>query len=684
MKKYSFLLAVSLAVPFISSCVEGLFGDKDEDGKVDLTIRGPQTKAHLEDDIYVVWDEGDEVVINNMSYTVEPDAENPGSAIVRGVESSDSYLACYGSHLSDNGDYCTYYISSFQSPYVEGSFSNSANVMIAYSTSDKLQFHNLGGILKVGVTGNGETVKSVTLRGNNGEQLSGERKITKEDIEYGDFDNTVWYEENDYNQEINISFDGADVLLSQEPVWFYFALPPMTFSNGFAISIADMSGNIFSKSTNSSVTVSRSRITEVDNFVEFVPAEGLSLKVTGATHNSITYEISGEPNAVVNTGLVYSRFYEIMKMENGPGNEAEILDGLVLWYSEPVTLGNDGLAVHTVISADAIECVMHLASDTEYVLFAGYVSGETVANTFKTTASTSAASGAMPGLNVTQEELTFKSAAYRIQAPDAAYAYYTYMSKSEYDEALANGFTDDDLMHFWTPSVEPEALSEVNASGFVAHYPRSDMYPETDWILLVTVTSEGGQEESRKIEFTTPKYLPDGLEYELVSENAVFRYETDMYDGTSVAGLTLRKVVSDDIFLLENPFPGMGLPVNSDRFVVSDDASEWIIIDARNNNEVKMEKGVNRVGLKFKLAEDEYNIKPLFFASRIFGNFSDGNFGTYSPGEMEINLGDVCFCDDWNTNGLFYSAYIDWNPGSSSGGIVTEDFEKDPEIGSWK
>lgn len=505
MKKYMSLLAAAAVVPLLSSCIGGLFPGNDDDDKVDLTVRTPQTRTHLEDDIYVQWDENDEVTVNGVSYRVEPDTDNPGSATIRDVDKADSYTAfyCGSSSVFEQGDSYIYDIPQHQA-YMSGSFGAGFNPMVAYGTSNKLQFNNLNGILKVGVTGNGETVRNISLRGNAGEQLYGSRTIKKEDIEYGSFNETGWYSQNDYDTSIEMSLDGEDVILSRTPVWFYFSLPPMTFEQGFSVSIADGNGKVSSKSTDSRVTITRSKITEVDNFVEFVPSDGLSMSVISSTHNSITCEITGAPGSVVNAGLVYSRYFELM-VRDFDAAEQEAIDCLVQYYSEDILLDGNGKAVRTFSSTEAVEEIRHLASDTEYFLFAGYVSGETVSDAFTTTARTAPAVGGVPMLEVSQVSITHDNASYMIHAPNAAYAYYYYMSYEEYMRALnEEGQTDQDIMNYWTRRMSPEELDAVRSYGLVVCKEEWDEWkPDSDYILWVTVTSEGGVEENARIEFRT-------------------------------------------------------------------------------------------------------------------------------------------------------------------------------------
>lgn len=507
MKKYMSLLAAFAAVPILSSCTGGLFpgSDDDDDGKVDLTVRAPRTRAHLDDDIYVVWDVNDKVTVNGVEYMVEPDSENPGSATIRDVDKADSYMAfyCGSSSVFDEGTRYVYEIPQYQA-YMSGSFGAGFNPMVAYGTSDKLQFNNLNGILKVGVTGDGENVRSISLTGNAGEQLYGSRIISKEDIEYGSFNAGGWYRMTDYETSIEMQLEGENVRLSHNPVWFYFSLPPMTFEQGFSVSVADMNGNVFSQSTDSKVAVERSKVTEIECFAEPAPSDGLSISFISATHNSITCEITGAPGSVVNAGLVYSRYKELL-VRDFDFVDKDAIDCLVRYYSEGIVLDGGGKAVRTFASTEAVEETRHLASDTEYFLFAGYVSGETVSDAFTATACTEPAVGIAPALEVRNISITHDNASFMIHAPNAAYAYYCYMSYDEYLRALnEEGQTDQDIINYWTRRVSQEELDAVRSDGLIVCKEEWDKWkPDSVYFLWVTVTSEGGVEEHVKIDFRT-------------------------------------------------------------------------------------------------------------------------------------------------------------------------------------
>lgn len=144
--------------------------------------------------------------------------------------------------------------------YAETSFGPRANTMVAVTESladDKFKFRNCCGYLMLKLYG-GDKIKSITLRGNNGEKIAGPSTIT---AEYGK-DPTIAMED-DATTEITLicPAEGVPTNESEESfTQFWIALPPTTFSNGFTVEITNTEDNVISRSTSNSVTINRNKI----------------------------------------------------------------------------------------------------------------------------------------------------------------------------------------------------------------------------------------------------------------------------------------------------------------------------------------------------------------------------------------------------------------------------------------
>ena len=163
--------------------------------------------------------------------------------------------------------------------YLADSYGLNGNIMISQSEYNQIALKSVCGWLKVQLTGNGEKVKSITLNGNNGEQVAGQIYINSadatctlaaEDGLSGDdsiaggnlvFDDTIF-------TSVTLNC-GEGVTLGSEPTAFYIALPPQEFSKGLTIEIKDFSDFVMTKSTDKTVNLTRNAIQPMSAF-EFV------------------------------------------------------------------------------------------------------------------------------------------------------------------------------------------------------------------------------------------------------------------------------------------------------------------------------------------------------------------------------------------------------------------------------
>ena len=160
--------------------------------------------------------------------------------------------------------------------YMKDSYGLDGNIMVASSYFTQFNLKNVCGWLKLQLTGDGEVVKSIKLRGNNGEQVAGLIYVDTENAtsilasEMGNvteddgenitggaggnlvFDDTILKE---------VTLDcGEGVTLGAEATAFYIALPPQTFEKGLTVTITDESNFSMTQTTEKSVTIARNTI----------------------------------------------------------------------------------------------------------------------------------------------------------------------------------------------------------------------------------------------------------------------------------------------------------------------------------------------------------------------------------------------------------------------------------------
>ena len=172
--------------------------------------------------------------------------------------------------------------------YAQNSFGLGANTMVSVSSDNLLKYRNVGGYLMLKLYGRGASVSSVTLRGNNGEKLAGDATIT---MPLEGVPSAVMAE--DATTEITLICPESIALgaTAEESTQFWFVVPPVTFSEGFTITVGLSTGRFFKKSTTKSVTIERNNLSKM---------------------SPIQVEVSNEKNSIIYTssdGKVVNPFY---------------------------------------------------------------------------------------------------------------------------------------------------------------------------------------------------------------------------------------------------------------------------------------------------------------------------------------------------------------------------------------
>lgn len=156
----------------------------------------------------------------------------------------------------------------------ENSFGADANTMMAVTknTSDNfLSFKNLCGYLKLKFYGEDVTVKSITVKGNNGEKIAGKATVS---MAYGG-EPTITMGD-DATDTLTIDC-GEGVALSNDaanPTTFWVVIPEITFEGGITIEVTDINDQTFSKQTTNAVPIENNFIQPMATLgAEFGPTE---------------------------------------------------------------------------------------------------------------------------------------------------------------------------------------------------------------------------------------------------------------------------------------------------------------------------------------------------------------------------------------------------------------------------
>ena len=270
---------------FIATCTVlfavGCSQFQDTDEKVSIStmhqryyaLLEEKTKTYVENNKYLRWHAEDEISVfpthtTNIRYQFEGKTGDKSGTFmaleadaVAGTPLNYTYAVYpYNStnSISEEG------ILSIMLPatqlYAEKSFSKWANTSVAVSesvVSDKLFFKNACGYLKLRLYGESQEIKSVTLRGNNGEKISGAATIT---ATFEGVPEVTMCE--GATTDVVIRCEECVVLgaTAEEATEFWFVLPPMTFEKGFTIVVTNVTGETLVKSTANKVVIERNVI----------------------------------------------------------------------------------------------------------------------------------------------------------------------------------------------------------------------------------------------------------------------------------------------------------------------------------------------------------------------------------------------------------------------------------------
>ena len=235
-----------------------------------------QTKVYANGDLYLRWTADDRVsIFNKLTYNQQYKFTGNTGANAGGFKKVDTDEFVTGNPISHVVSVYPYEESTEISEnevltltlpdeqhYAENTFGLGANTMVAISEDNVLQYKNVGGYLRVSFYGEGVSVSSITLKGNNGEKLAGKASVTMP------LDGTpAAILADNATDQISLVCDTPVTLGStaDESVDFWFVVPPVSFSEGFTVSVSQANGSVFEKSTSKSITIDRSKVSKMSS-----------------------------------------------------------------------------------------------------------------------------------------------------------------------------------------------------------------------------------------------------------------------------------------------------------------------------------------------------------------------------------------------------------------------------------
>ena len=235
------------------------------------------SRTFMDDFNNVRWSEGDHIVAYlhsslGVKYQVSSRSVGKTSAEFLKVANGNDDNLYAGTELEHNvvlypyldGIYCDKvgenYVMNInlhsEQEYVQNSFAVGSMPMVAVSDDNSFTFKNVCGGIKLLIKGN-VTVASVKVEGKNNERLSGDSRV----VAYTD-GRTPYIEMSENAMGYaSVQCGASGVFLSQDVATeFIIALPPVVFSNGFIITVADVLGNTYSFDTDKQNVVLRSSL----------------------------------------------------------------------------------------------------------------------------------------------------------------------------------------------------------------------------------------------------------------------------------------------------------------------------------------------------------------------------------------------------------------------------------------
>lgn len=645
MKTYDILKNIALAAVIMAVSVqcakEEITPDEPQgSGKtVTLTVRsaGPDTKTWLGEGGKVMWTEGDVIRINGSYYNVIPDENDPSSATVSGVYESSEYMASYPDWREDENNFIVT-VRPEQYYYAQMNLME-INPMLGYTTGSELVFHNMAALIRLGITGNGEQIESITLVRNDGEPVTGEFLVPKEDVKSGEIADTYDnFRSDEYSQPYMYALlYGNNKELGPEPTYFYLAVAPDAYPEGFTVYVRDGEGNYAIQSSYGNEEIFRSTITSKEPFV-FQAFEGTpELKVTGTGPISLSCIVSGHRGAYIKAVAVprtqWDEYYAedpAWRVEDVLGREGDIYQ-----------IGFDGTVSFEMDKAyndSGMEA--NMTPKTEYVIVVGYVDLRDI-NYISNTgvydmASTSTAIGEDPVLtaNLAPGD-RYDRLAVSIHAPEAASVSYALVSAADYGRYQDEGLDDAAIIRQYGRMMEGEILDAATGAGFSKTVISSDFlmnttdgsgefYQATEYVLIVSALSQGGMSSSATSRATTSLHIDPDAEWNHVSEGSLYlsEYHSGAYYEGSVeiermAGRSIYRFVSpmnqDENFIsaFTGEWPGVQL---------SDSDEHYIYLDLSDGYNVTLPPFENYIGFS-TTSSDTGSAYELFLSS--YGNYVD-------------------------------------------------------------
>ena len=263
---------------------------------------GAATKVFADAKMRVLWNNDDRITLFSQ-YTLGyeyrfmgKDGANAGSFKKIPVEDEvvtgndlDYYYAVYphSEETAIDNDGMLSLILPAQQEYKENSFGIGANTMVSVTNNKQLRFRNVGGYLSFKLYGNGISVKSITLKGNNGEKLAGEALVS---MPLNGTPTTAMQDDAAETITLTCATPVALGATENDFVEFWFVVPPTTFSKGFTLTVTDKHDGVFQ------MTTAKERVIERNALTRMSPIQVMPVYNSMTVNEFLTFTSEGTTN----------------------------------------------------------------------------------------------------------------------------------------------------------------------------------------------------------------------------------------------------------------------------------------------------------------------------------------------------------------------------------------------------
>jgi len=310
---FIFLLAM-----LVSGCSqEEMFrnGTSASEGRIFTTsFENDESRTYLEDGRFSRWTEGDRIslfdanTLNNQYLFGGKTGDTGGTFFMlskpegMGTALSANYAVYpYDKDMTiSSKGVITLTLPSTQH-YAENSYGLGDNTMVAVTENADdtfLQFKNVGGSFKLQLYGDDVTVKSITLKGNNGEKIAGKATLTPA---YGKAPIVAMADDATTSITLDCSEKGVKIgATAEEATAFWVVIPPTAFEKGITITVKDMDGKVFTQTTDKQLVVERN---VVKPMVAVKVGFGNLSEDEGLEYQLLNYEEDGVDAIITKEGL---------------------------------------------------------------------------------------------------------------------------------------------------------------------------------------------------------------------------------------------------------------------------------------------------------------------------------------------------------------------------------------------